>query len=129
MAGKKPHLEFGQRADLDGSEELYTQNANYSPTEQKFTLAQVKEWILKDELSEHTEVIIANQEDQRSFQLAQEVLLPYLSEVHFEKCKLTYNQDYIIRNDKLIYTSEGFQICEGERLEVRYFFKTNTTQT
>jgi|GEM_PF-2332002 len=44
--GKQPHIDFEQRAELDGTEEFYTQNANYTPTEQKFTLSAVKAFIL-----------------------------------------------------------------------------------
>ncbi len=43
---KKPHIDFPLRATLDGTEELYTQNAAYIPTEQKFTVSILQHYIL-----------------------------------------------------------------------------------
>ena len=43
---KKPHIDFTTRTTLDGTEELYTQSAEWEDSEQKFTLAQVSEYIL-----------------------------------------------------------------------------------
>ena len=44
--GKKPTIDFKMREVLDGTEELYTQNENYEPKEQKFRLRTVMTYIL-----------------------------------------------------------------------------------
>jgi hypothetical protein len=44
--GKKPTIDFITREELDGTEELYTQNENYEPKEQKFTLRSVMNYVL-----------------------------------------------------------------------------------
>ncbi|MCR9288589.1 MAG: hypothetical protein NXI23_14535 [Bacteroidetes bacterium] len=44
--GKTPHLDFQNRSEIDGSEELYTQNEGYNPKEQKFTVNQLAGFIL-----------------------------------------------------------------------------------
>lgn len=44
--GKTPHLDFQNRSEIDGSEELYTQNESYNPKEQKFTVNQLAGFIL-----------------------------------------------------------------------------------
>ncbi len=44
---KIPHIDFKERDVLDGTEEIYTQNLNYDPKEQKFTVGQLEEHILK----------------------------------------------------------------------------------
>ena len=119
--GKKPHISFPWREELDGSEEFYTQNAAYDPKEQKFSLEQVKAWILKHQPKQIHEVFEANEEDQRLFELQEEVLFPELSEAHFEKCKLTYGRDYRIAKKQFYYHGKGFHICPGEQLEVKYY--------
>ena len=119
--GKKPHISFPWRKLLDGTEELYTQNAAYDPAEQKFTLAQVKDWILKNKPAQIVASFEATENDQKVFTLKNEVLLPELSEVHFEKCKLTYGQDYRILGKEFYFLGKGFQICPGEQLEIKYY--------
>lgn len=119
---KKPHLDFKLREELDGNEEIYTQHQDFQPHEQKFTLSQVKAWILQD-LKQHTEFFTAEIDQQTHFSLEHEVILPMLSEVHFEKCKLTFGQDYNFRKNEFIYLGKDFEINEGEQLEVRYFHK------
>ena len=119
--GKKPHISFPWREELDGTEEFYTQNAAYDPKEQKFTLEQVKAWISENKPVQIVEVFEAEEEDQRLFELQQEVLFPQLSEVYFEKCKLTYGQDYRIAGTQFYYHGKGFHICPGEQLEIKYF--------
>ena len=106
---------------MDGSEVFYTQNVAYDPKEQKFTLEQVKEWILKNKPTQIVEVFEASKDDQRIFELQKEVLFPELSEVHFEKCKLTYGQDYRIAAKQIYYHGKGLQICPGEQLEIKYY--------
>ena len=43
---KKPHIDFPLRENLDGSEELYSQNTNWEPAEQKFTVSDLATHIL-----------------------------------------------------------------------------------
>ena len=124
MKGKKPHLDFSPRPVLDGSEELYSQNAAWENTEQKFTLTQVREWISAGQLKEKREVFFAQTDNQTEFTLSEMSVLPELSEVWFEKLKLTYAQSYRIADDKLIYTGTDFQICTGEQIEIKYLYRT-----
>ena len=128
MKGKKPHLDFSLRPQLDGSEELYSQNAAWENTEQKFTLTQVREWISAGQLKEKREVFFAQRDNQTEFALGEMSVLPELSEVWFEKLKLTYIQSYRIADDKLIYTGTDFQICTGEQIEIKYLYRSQSTE-
>ena len=127
MKGKKPHLDFVSRPVLDGSEELYSQNSAWQNTEQKFTLAQVREWISAGQLKEKREVFFAQSDNQTEFTLSGTSVLPELSEVWFEKLKLTYAQSYRIVKDKLIYSGTDFQIYTGEQVEIKYLYRTQST--
>ena len=128
MKGKKPHLDFSPRPVLDGSEELYSQNAAWENTEQKFTLAQVREWISAGQLKEKREVFFAQSDNQKEFTLSEVSVLPELSEVWFEKLKLTYIQSYRIVDDKLIYTGTDFQICTAEQIEIKYLYRSQSAE-
>lgn len=128
MKGKKPHIDFSPRPVLDGSEELYSQNAAWQNTEQKFTLTQVREWISAGQLKEKREVFFAQTDNQREFTLSEISVLPELSEVWFEKLKLTYTQSYRIADDKLIYTGTDFHICTGEQLEIKYLYRSQVAE-
>jgi hypothetical protein len=55
-------------------------------------------------------------------------VLPELSEVWFEKLKLTYIQSYRILDDKLVYTGTDFQICIGEQLEIKYLYRSQVVE-
>ncbi len=128
MKGKKPHLDFSPRPVLDGSEELYSQNAAWENKEQKFTLAQVREWISRGQLKEKREVFFAQMDNQTEFTLSEMSVLSDLSEVWFEKLKLTYIQSYRIADDKLIYTGTDFQICTGEQIEIKYLYRSQAAE-
>ncbi len=129
MKGKKPHLDFSPRPVLDGSEELYSQNAAWENTEQKFTLTQVREWISRGQLKEKREVFYAQTDNQTEFTLSEMSVLSDLSEVWFEKLKLTYIQSYRIADDKLIYTGTDFQICIGEQIEIKYLYRSQGAES
>ena len=43
---KIPHLDFGSRTTITGEEEIYTQNQNFDPKEQKFTVDVLKKYLL-----------------------------------------------------------------------------------
>lgn len=115
---KKPHLDFPFRPRLDGSEELYTQNKNYRPPEQKFTLDQVRDWVIQHQ---RQLILTAQSEGQTQFPLIGNLLFPSLADVFFEKLKLTYNQDYHFDHNTLIFLSTDISIEQGDQISIKYY--------